>query len=371
MNHLEQAYRDHWAHLLALLAAELRDLDLAEEALQDAFTAAVSAWPPVPDNPPAWLLTAARRRAVDRLRRSEVARRKLPLLVVADERPEPDARLRLVFTCCHPALAMEARVALTLRLVGGLTTRQIARLFLVGEQTMAARITRAKKKISQARIPYRVPADHELDERRDGVLAVIYLIFTEGYAATDGERLLREELAAEAIALARMLVALMPADPEARALLALMMLHHARRQARLDPEGRLVRLAEQDRTRWHQHEIDEALKILTPGPPGPYLVQAAIAAEHASSGETDWSRISQLYELLEALTGSAVVRLNRAVAVAEADGPQAGLDLLAGLEEQLPRHHLLPATRAELLRRQGRLAEAAVQYGRALELVGT
>ncbi|MGP3917867.1 RNA polymerase sigma factor [Nonomuraea sp. 10N515B] len=374
MNAVEQAYRRQWARLLALLTAELRDLDLAEEALQDAFTAAVSAWPPVPDNPPAWLLTTARRRAVDRLRRAEVAARKLPLLIVEEGPAPPDDRLRLIFTCCHPALSMEARVALTLRCVGGLTTRQIARMFLVSETTMAARLTRAKKKISHAGIPYRVPSEAELAERRDGVLAVIYLIFTEGYAATEGERLIRDEPAAEAIALARMLAELMPADTEVRALLALMLLHHARRDARVDADGRLVRLPDQDRSRWRQDEIAEGLAVLTPGPPGPYLLQAAIAAEHAGAArpqDTDWTEIAELYELLELLTGSAVVRLNRAVAVAEAYGPERGLDLLAGLDDALPRHHLLPATRADLLTRLGRMEEAVTEYGRALDLVGT
>ncbi|MFI6503794.1 RNA polymerase sigma factor [Nonomuraea typhae] len=373
MNAVEQAYREHWARLLAILTAELRDLDLAEESLQDAFAAAVAAWPPVPDNPPAWLLTAARRRAVSRLRHSAVAARKLPLLVV-DAPQAGDDLLSLIFTCCHPALAMEARVALTLRCVGGLGTRQIARLFLVGEATMAARITRAKKKISQAGIPYRVPSGPELAGRRDGVLAVLYLIFTEGYAAAEGEDLIRAEPAVQAIALARMLSELMPGDGEAAALLALMMLHHARRDARLDERGRLVTLAEQDRGRWHQEEIKQALAILRPGPPGVYQLQAAIAAEHASAAtarETDWVAIAQLYSMLEALTGSAVVRLNRAVAVAEARGPQRGLDLLEGLEAHLPRHHLLPATRAELLRRLGRLEEAVAEYGKALELVAT
>ncbi|WP_113700310.1 RNA polymerase sigma factor [Nonomuraea lactucae] len=402
MKAVEQAYRGQWARLLALLTAELRDLDLAEESLQDAFAAAVAAWPPVPDNPPAWLLTTARRRAVDRLRRTAVAARKLPLLVVDEPRPPeepgprklPDERLRLVFTCCHPALSMEARVALTLRCVGGLTTRQTARLFLVSEATMAARLTRAKKKISQAGIPYRVPEGRELAGRRDGVLAVLYLIFTEGYAAAEGERLIRDESAGEAIALARMMAELMPADSEVRALLALMLLHHARRHARLDAGGRLVRLAEQDRSLWRHDEIAEALDLLAPallppvppgphlpGPqppgqylPGPYLLQAAIAAEHVSAAgahDTDWEAIAGLYELLERLTGSAVVRLNRAVAVAEAFGPARGLELLAGLEAELPRHHLLPATRADLLSRLGRLEEAVEEYGRALELVAT
>ncbi|MFI6297218.1 RNA polymerase sigma factor [Nonomuraea sp. NPDC050790] len=373
MTAVEQAYREHWARLLAILTAELRDLDLAEESLQDAFAAAVASWPPVPDNPPAWLLTSARRRAVSRLRRMAVAARKLPLLVV-DEPQAGDDLLSLIFTCCHPALSMEARVALTLRCVGGLSTRQIARLFLVGEATMAARITRAKKKISQAGIPYRVPSGPELAARRDGVLAVLYLIFTEGYAAAEGEDLIRTEPAEQAIALARMLAELMPDDSEVGALPALMMLHHARRDARLDERGRIVTLAEQDRGRWYREEIAEALSLLRPGPPGPYQVQAAIAAEHACAADprdTDWTAIAQLYELLEALTGSAVVRLNRAVAVAEAQGPADGLELLAGLEEHLPRHHLLPATRAELLRRLGRLEEAVEEYGKALALVGT
>ncbi|GAA0935329.1 RNA polymerase sigma factor [Nonomuraea longicatena] len=374
MNPLERAYRDHWARLLAILTAELRDLDAAEESLQDAFASAVSAWPPLPDNPPAWLLTAARNRAADRRRRNAVAARKLPLLIVDESEQPSDDRLSLIFTCCHPALSMEVRVALTLRCVGGLGTRQIARLFMVSETTMQARITRAKKKISQAGIPYRVPAGPELAARRDGVLAVLYLIFTEGYAAAEGERLIRDEPAAEAIALARMLAGLMPDDDEVAALLALMLLHHARRDARVDAEGRLVTLAEQDRSRWHRDEIREALAIMRPGPPGAYLLQAAIAAEHATAAraeDTDWPAIAQLYALLEALTGSAVVRLNRAVAVAEARGPERGLQLLEGLEERLPRHHLLPAARAELLRRLGRLEEAAAEYTRALALVGT
>ncbi|MFI6813562.1 sigma-70 family RNA polymerase sigma factor [Nonomuraea sp. NPDC050328] len=371
---VERAYREHWARLLAMLTSELRDLDLAEEALQEAYTAAVTAWPPVPANPPAWLLTTARRRAVDRLRRTAVAARKLPLLIVdePDHHEVPDDRLRLIFTCCHPALSMEARVALTLRCVGGLTTRQIARLFLVSEATMAARLTRAKKKISQAGIPYRVPDGEELTRRRDGVLAVIYLIFTEGYAATEGERVISHELAGEAIALASLLVGLLPGDSEARALQALMMLHHARRDARVQPDGTLVTLADQDRSRWHHHEIAAALEVLRPGPPGPYLIQAAIAVQHATAAtaeETDWREICELYGLLETLTGSAVVRLNRAVAVAEAHGAARGLDLLDGLD--LPGYHLLPATRAELLRRLGRTEEALAEYGRAIALVGT
>jgi RNA polymerase sigma-70 factor (ECF subfamily) len=286
-----------------------------------------------------------------------------------------DERLRLIFTCCHPALAMETRVALTLRLVGGLTTPQIARLFLVSEPTMAARITRAKKKIAGAGIPYRVPAPDELPERARGVLAVVYAIFTEGYAATDGDRLLRVELCDEAIRLGRLLVDLMPADVEAPALLSLMLLQHARRDARVE-SGRLVRLADQDRTRWHTDEIAEGLRLaeraLRRGR-GPYAVQAAIAAEHAvarTAADTDWPAIAELYRVLEESTGSPVVRLHRAVAVAECDGPQAGLALLDGLDDTLGRHHLLPAVRADLLRRLGRVAEARAAYDAALDLVG-
>ncbi|MBO3748571.1 sigma-70 family RNA polymerase sigma factor [Streptosporangiaceae bacterium NEAU-GS5] len=391
MSTVEQAYREHWARLLALLASELRDLDLAEDALQEAYAIAVDRWrrDGEPRNPAGWLLTAARNRALDRLRRAAVATRNLtelsrrPLLIVDDpgqEQPIPDERLRLVFTCCHPALAMDARVALTLRCVGGLTTREIARLFLVSEPTMAARITRAKKKIAQAGIPYRVPDN--LGERLPGVLAVVYLIFTEGYAATGGDRLLRHELAAEAIHLGRMLRQLMPADSEVRGLLALMILHHARREARLGPAGELIRLGDQDRRRWRATEIAEGLDLIsTPGPagpppgqPGPYLLQAAIAAEHASAptaAGTDWKAIALLYGELERITGSAVVRLNRAVAVAEVAGPQAALDLLDGLEEALPYNHLLPATRAEMWRRLGRAREAMDCYAQALDLAGT
>ncbi|GAA1010672.1 RNA polymerase subunit sigma-24 [Acrocarpospora pleiomorpha] len=378
MGGAERAYRENWARLLALLTSELRDLDLAEESLQDAFAAAVDRWnrDGEPDNPPAWLLVTARRKAVDRLRRGAVAARRLPLLVVdTDPSGIPDDRLRMVFTCCHPALAMPSRVALTLRCVGGLTTRQIARLFLVTEPTMAARITRAKKKIAQAGIPYRVPSGEELLTRLDGVLAVIYLIFTEAYAPTAGDRLVRDELAAEAIGLAHTLRELIPDDPEVTGLLALMTLHHARRDARTGPHGELVRLPDQNRSLWHHDEIDIGLHLIhqTSVRPGPYLTQAAIAAEHASAAhaeDTDWHSIALLYGELERLTGSAVVRLNRAVALAEAEGPEAGLSLLSDLDAALPYHHLLPATRAELLRRLGRAEDALTQYGKALALVG-
>jgi RNA polymerase sigma-70 factor (ECF subfamily) len=379
---IETAYREHWARLLALLARELRDIDLAEDALQEAFSAASRTWGDSPPrNPAAWLLTAARRRAIDDLRRQAALARRLPLLVV-DQTPDdiepdmfPDERLRLIFTCAHPALDLSARVALTLRLVAGLTTAQIARLFLVSEPTMAARITRAKKKIAAAGIPYRVPAPNDLAERLQGVHTVVYAIFTEGYAATDGDRLVRVEVCAEAIHLGRMLVALMPSDPESSALLALMLLHNARRSARVDG-SQLVRLADQDRGRWHMDEIAEGLgltsRVLRSGA-GPYAIQAAIAAEHAvaaTADVTDWPAIAELYRVLEERTASPVVRMNRAVAVAECEGPAAGLAVLEGLDEALARHHLLPAIRADLLRRLGRTDEAVRAYDDALALVG-
>jgi len=382
---VEQAHRDHWGRLLALLTGQLRSLDVAEECLADAYTAAVTAWRDdgVPDRPEAWLFTVARRRGLDLLRRQQNLARKLPLLVTdvaaVDEEPQmiPDERLRLIFTCCHPALATEARVALTLRLLGGLTTGEVARAYLVSEATMAARITRAKKKIAQARIPYRTPSDTELPERLDGVLAVSYLIFNEGYAATAGETPLRHDLAAEAIRITRVLCGLMPDEAEALALLALMLLQYARRDTRVDADGRLVLLPDQDRSRWYAAEIAEAAALVrraaarAAGRPGKYLLQAAIAAEHAtapSAADTDWPAIARLYADLEVLTGSPVVRLNRAVAVAEADGPAVAIRLLDGLDEALPRYHLLPAVRADLLRRLGRYGEAAAAYRAALDL---
>jgi len=402
---VEQALRNSWGRLLALLARLLGSLDLAEDSLQDAFEAAVTAWQRtgVPDRPEAWLLTAARRRATDRLRRDATLVRKLPLLVVpesepgpgdldedrAEEGPEvttiPDERLRLLFTCCHPALSMEARTALTLRCLGGLTTAEIARAFLVPDATMAARITRAKKKIAGAGIPYRVPADAELPERLSGVLAVLYLVFNEGYSATSGDTPIRRDLCEEAIRLARVVAALMPDEPEARSLLALLLLQHSRRDARLDPAGRLVLLPDQDRSRWDGAQIAEGLTLLAAavvvvvvvvvrsGRIGPYALQAAIAAEHgraARAADTDWVAIAALYESLDRLTGSPVVRLNRAVAVAEVSGPRPALALLDGLDARLPAFHLLPATRADLLRRLGRTAEARAEYQRALGLAG-
>jgi RNA polymerase sigma-70 factor, ECF subfamily len=373
--------------LLALLARELGSLDLAEEALQEAQVAALRQWAAegVPANPAGWLLTVARRRARDRLRRDATLARKLPLLVPGDEpagadededeavEAIPDERLRLVFTVCHPALAVEARLALTLRYVGGLTTREVARLFLVSEPTMAARITRAKRKIAEAGIAYRVPRGADLPERLDSVLAVAYLIFTEGYFAAGGPRLLRAELCEEAIRQGRLLRELMPGEPEVEALLALMLLQHARRDARVR-DGRLVRLGEQDRRLWRRDEIREGMALADRaahgGPAGPYLVQAMIAAEHTAPGGTDWHAVAALYGRLEQLRPSPVVRLNRAVAVAEAAGPEAGLALLDGLDDTLPRSHQLAAARAELLARLGRDEAALAAYDHALALAG-
>ncbi len=385
---VERAHQEHWGRLLALLTRLVGSLDVAEESLQDAYEIALTAWARdgVPTRPDAWLLTAARRRATDRFRREATFARKLPLLAAdPPDEPEvdfdmsaiPDERLRLLFTCCHPAVPSEARVALTLRLLGGLTTAEIARAFLVPEATMAARITRAKKRIAAAGIPYRVPSGAELPERLAGVLAVLYLVFTEGHSASSGDEPVRRELCDEAIRLARVVVALMPDEPEAAGLLALLLLQHARRDARTDPGGRLVLLPDQDRTRWDAGKIAEGQALLRAaarrGPAGPYLVQAAIAAEHARAAtapDTAWNRIAALYAALEDLTGSPVVRLNRAVAVAEVDGPAAGLALLDGLDGRLPGFHLLPATRADLLRRLGRTAEATTAYTDAIARAG-
>ncbi len=368
---LERVFRDEWGRVLATLIGLLGDFDLAEEAAQDAFAIAAARWDRdgVPANPRAWLLTTARNRAIDRIRRERVLDEKTRLLeaggrdhiTMDDETEIPDERLELVFTCCHPALALDAQVALTLRTLGGLTTPEIARAFLVPEATMAQRLVRARRKIKQAGIPFRVPPEHLLPDRLAAVLAVVYLIFNEGFSG-------RGELAAEAIRLGEALAQLMPDEPEAHGLLALMLLHDARRPARF-AGGELVLLEDQDRALWDTELIargraalDRALALRGRGP---YLLQAAIASLHASEPR-DWPQIAALYGELARVTGSPVVELNRAVAVAEADGPEAGLRIADGLG--LDGYHYLHATRGELLRRLGRDDEARAALARALEL---
>ncbi len=367
-----------------MLTRHLRDLDLAEDAQQDAFAQALESWPRdgVPANPDGWLMTVARHRATDAIRRRRSYSDKLRLLAateainagVADPPPSgvADDRLRLVFTCCHPALARDVQVALALRHLCGLTTAEAARLFLVPVPTMAARLTRAKKKIATARIPYRIPADDELPGRLSRVLAVVYLLFTEGYAASSGDRLVRAELTERAIGMGRLLVELMPDETEVAGLQALMLLQDARRETRVDADGRLVLLDDQDRERWDRAGIDEGLVLLGRSfrKPGPYALQAAIAAEHATaarSADTDWSAIVRWYDLLLQITPTPVVAMNRAVAVAMRDGPRAGLALLDPLldEPALSHHHLLHGARAQLLRRAGQEPEARAAFVRA------
>ena len=383
--------------MLAATARVAGDIDLAEECVQDAYVAALDAWSRqgVPRNPAAWLTTAARRRAIDAHRRDRTLRSKLPLLIepgsppvaapppAGEKAPEddviPDDRLRLVFTCCHPALAREAQVALTLRLVCGLTTGEIAQAFLVSEPTMAARVTRAKKKISAARIAYRVPEEAELPDRLDAVLTVVHLLYTTGHTAPAGENLVRGDLVERAIALARMLRTLMPDEREVRGLLALLLLTDARRATRADSGGRLLLLEEQDRSRWDRRAIGEGAALVTGalrgGRPGRFALQAAIAALHAeapSYSDTDWPQILLLYDALSLVWTSPVVALNRAVALAMAEGPEAGLAGIADLERDghLAGYRYLPAAKADLLRRLGRHAEAAQAYREALELTG-
>ena len=388
---VDAAFRDEWGRVVATLIRTTGDWDLAEECAQDAFTLALQRWPRdgIPGRPGAWLTTAARNRAIDVLRRNAVGAAKLrevaamsyePEPPAADESTVPDDRLRLMFTCCHPALSLEARVALTLRTLAGLTTAEIARAFLSSEPTMAKRLVRAKQKIQNAGIPYRVPPAHLLPERTPGVLAVLYLLFNEGYSATAGADLVRQNLCAEAIRLARVLATLMPDEAEAAGLLALMLLHDSRRAGRLDAHGDLVTLEDQDRGTWDAAEIGEGVGLLNGalrrGQPGPYQVQAAIAACHATAAaaqDTDWTQIAALYEQLARFLPTPVVELNRAVAVGMAQGPAAGLPLVAALEASgtLAGYHLLPATRADLLRRLGRRPEAAVAYREALELAST
>ncbi len=384
-------YREHYGRILASLIRALRNFELAEDALQDAFAAAVAQWPRegTPNNPPAWIASTARHKAIDRARRrswfnerrDEIQRLiEFEMTSASDDGADsfPDERLRLIFTCCHPAINRDAQIALSLRTLCGLTTEEIARAFVTPTATMAQRIVRAQKKIRRAGIPYEVPAGDALPDRLESAMAVIYLVFNEGYLASSGDEVVRHDLCAEAIRLARILTALMPDQPEARGLLALMLLHDSRRVTRADANGDLILLEDQDRSRWDQRQIVEGLALaadaMNNAAPGPYAIQAAIAAEHARAKrpeETDWTRIAQLYAMLLEMNPTPIIALNYAVAIAMSRGLREGLALIEGLEAsgELNDYYLMWSAKADLLRRMGNFAAAASAYRRALEVV--